>query len=304
LLSALVTLRTGQTAEEYARRNIFEPLGIRAYSWPTDKQGNSRGWGDLKLLSPDMARLGYLFLHKGRWNGKQVVSSRWVEEATRKHINAPGAAGYGYQWWLRDDPPRYEALGRAGQRITVLPSLDAVVVFTGGGFEPSEVGDFIGRALRGDRLPEDPAGYAVLKEKVAAAARAPAPRQVPPVSSIAREISGKRYLLETNPMGLASFSFTFGGGDAAVFRLGYPDRTESRPLGLDGVYRVTRETPDAEPDAVKGEWISQSEFRMFFNEFTESKLRIAEFAFGGDGVVLRVTDPYDALDTTIPGTAE
>ncbi len=125
----------------------------------------------------------------------------------------------GTSWWLRDDPPRYEALGRAGQRITVLPSLDAVVVFTGGGFEPSEVGDFVGRALRGDRLPEDPAGYAVLKEKVAAAARAPDPRQVPPVSSIAREISGKRYVLETNPMGVTSFSFTFGGGYTAVFHL-------------------------------------------------------------------------------------
>ena len=181
LLSALVTLRTGQTAEEFARQNLFGPLGIRDISWPTDAQGNSRGWGDLMMRSPDMAKIGYLFLKKGRWGGKQIVSRRWVEEATRKHIDAPGAAGYGYQWWLRDDPQRFEALGRAGQRITVHPSLDAVVVFTGGGFEPGDVGAFLRAALRSDRpLPEDPAGYAMLQAKIAATARvivvsAPAP---------------------------------------------------------------------------------------------------------------------------------
>jgi len=305
LLSALVTLRTGQTANEFARQNLFDPLGISAYSWPTDDQGNSFGWGDLKLRSPDMARIGYLFLKGGRWNGKQVVSQRWTEEATRKHIDAEGAAGYGYQWWLRDDPPRFEALGRAGQRITVIPALDTVVVFTGGGCEPGDVGAFIGGALRSDRpLPEDPSGYTMLQEKIAAAAKPPAPRQVPPLPAMAAEISGRHYMLEKNNLGLVSIGFRFDGGDTALLDPGLAGRRESRPVGLDGVYRVSRTSPEAQPVAVKGEWISESELVFTYNEFTEVHNRFARAAFAGDGIALRVSDPYDDLDITIGGQAE
>jgi CubicO group peptidase (beta-lactamase class C family) len=114
LLSAIVGLRTGRSAEEFARENLFGPLGIHAWLWPSDGQGNSHGWGDLRMKSADMARIGYLFLGKGRREGKQVFSSLWVEEATRRRVEAGGTAGYGYQWWLQKDPPRFDALGRAG----------------------------------------------------------------------------------------------------------------------------------------------------------------------------------------------
>ena len=302
LLSALVTLRTGLTAKEFAQQNLFDPLGIRNISWPTDSQGNSRGWGDLRMRSPDMARIGYLFLKKGRWDGKQIVSSRWVEETTRKHIEAPGAAGYGYQWWLRDDPPRFEALGRAGQRITVLPSLDTVVVFTGGGFEPADVGAFIGGALRSNRpLAEDPAGYSMLQAKIAAAASPPGAQPVPGLPPIAMNISGKQYALDKNGLGLLSIRFTFAGGDTALLDLQLADRLESHPLGLDGVYRVSRQSPDAQPVAVKGAWLSENEFGFTYNEFAAAQNTIARAVFQGDGISLSVKDPFNNLDMIIAG---
>jgi CubicO group peptidase (beta-lactamase class C family) len=304
LLSALVTLRTGQTAEEFARQNLFGPLGIRDISWPTDAQGNSRGWGDLMMKSPDMAKIGYLFLKKGRWDGKQIVSRRWVEEATRKHIDAPGAAGYGYQWWLRDDPPRFEALGRAGQRITVHPSLDAVVVFTGGGFEPGDVGSFLGAALRSDRpLPEDPAGYAMLQAKIAAAASPPAAQPVPALPPIAMAISGKKYALEKNGLGILTIQFAFTGGDTALLEMTLEEGRESHPVGLDGVYRVSRQSPDAPPVAVKGEWLSEKEFCFTYNAFAKAENIAARAVFQGDGISLTVKDPYNNLDMTIAGHA-
>jgi CubicO group peptidase (beta-lactamase class C family) len=302
LLSALLTLRTGQTAEAFAGQHLFGPLGISDFSWPADSQGITRGWGDLKLLSPDMAKIGYLFLKKGRWNGTQVVPRRWVEDATRKHIDAEGAAGYGYQWWLRDDPSRFEALGRAGQRITVLPSLDTIVVFTGGGFEPADVGAFLGKALRSDGpLPADPAGYALLQEKITAASKPPTPRPVPLLPRIASEVSGTEYLLESNGLGLTSIGFTFDGGDTARLDLGFADRRESRIVGLDGVYRVTRDDPESKPVAVKGEWISENELGITYNEFTESKCTTVRITFQGDRIVLRVGDPYNDLDSSITG---
>jgi CubicO group peptidase (beta-lactamase class C family) len=305
LLSALVTLRTGLTTEEFARKNLFGPLGIREISWPTDAQGISTGWGDLMMRSPDMARIGYLFLKNGRWDGKQIVSSRWVKEATQKHIDAPGAAGYGYQWWLRGDPPRFEALGRAGQRITVLPSLDAVVVFTGGGFEPADVGGFIGAALRSDRpLPEDPAGYSMLQAKIAAAASPPAAKPAAVLPPLAMEISGRHYALDENDLGLLSIGFTFSGGDTALLEIGLGVRQESHAIGLDGVYRISRQSPEAQPVAVRGAWLDEKEFGFTYNQFTAATNRTVRAVFQGDSISLKVTDPDDALDVTIAGHAE
>lgn len=302
LLSALITLRTGQTAEEFARQNLFGPLGIRNFSWRTDAQGNTRGWSDLMMTSPDMARIGYLFLKKGRWDGKQIVSRRWVEEATRKYIAASSTAGYGYQWWLQKDPPRFEALGRAGQRITVIPQLDVVVVFTGGGFEPADVGRFIASALRSDRpIPEDPAGYSMLQEKIAAAASPPAAQPVPELPPIAMKISGRQYALDKNGLGLLSIGFTFAGGDTALLELKLEDRRESHPVGLDGVYRVSGQSLDSRPIAVRGAWLSKKEFVFTYNDFTAAENTTAHAVFQGDGISLKVTDPFNDLDMTITG---
>jgi CubicO group peptidase (beta-lactamase class C family) len=302
LLSALITLRTGQTAEEFARQNLFGPLGIQNFSWRADPQGNTRGWSDLMMTSPDMARIGYLFLKDGRWDGRQIVSRRWVKEATRKHIEPQGAAGYGYQWWLQKDPPRFEALGRAGQRITVIPQLNLVVVFTGGGFEPADAGRFIASALRSNRpIPEDPAGYSILQEKIAAAARPPAAQRVPELPPIAREISGKQYALDKNGLGLLSIGFIFKGGDTALLELNLEDRRESHHAGLDGVYRVSRQSPTSRPVAVRGGWLSKKEFAFTYNDFTAAEDATVHAVFKRDGISLKVTDPYDDLDMTITG---
>jgi CubicO group peptidase (beta-lactamase class C family) len=304
LLSALVALRTGRTTEEFARQNLFGPLGIHDIVWPTDSQGISRGWGDLMMLSTDMAKVGYLFLKNGRWEGHQIVSSRWVKEATRKHIDVPDGAGYGYQWWVRDDPPRFEALGRAGQRITVLPSLDTVVVFTGGGFEPADVGAFIGAALRSDRsLPEDPTACAKLQDKIAAATSLPPALPVPDPPPIALAVSGRQYTLDKNALGLLSIRFTFAGGDTAMLEMGLIDRLESHPIGLDGVYRVSRQDSGERPVAVSGSWLSGKEFTFTYNEFTSAQKTVGRALFEGDGISLKVSDPYNALDLTIAGRA-
>ncbi len=303
LLSAIVTARTGQTEEDFARDNLFGPLGIRAWSWPST-QGISHGWGDLRLRSTDMAKIGYLFLNKGRWEGKQVVSARWVQEATRRRSEPGGSAGYGYQWWLQKDPARFEALGRAGQRITVIPGLGVVMVFTGGGFEPKDVGDRVGQALRSDKaIPEDPEGFAVLQRKVAAAAAPPAAQPVAPLPDTARQVSGKVFALEQNPMGLRAISFAFDEGDTAVFGL-RTDREESWPVGLDGVYRVSPGAPGSSPVGLKGLWKSEQEFDFLFNDFTAAQLIHARVVFQGNELLLRLEDPWDALDLAVRGTAQ
>ena len=83
LLSAMLTRATGTSTLAFAREKLFEPLGIRAVEWPTDPQGIARGWGDLRMHPRDMAKIGFLMLHQGRWEGRRIVPRGWVREATR-----------------------------------------------------------------------------------------------------------------------------------------------------------------------------------------------------------------------------
>ncbi|MGB2955242.1 MAG: serine hydrolase [Anaerolineales bacterium] len=129
LLSAIITEITGLSSNEFAEINLFAPLGITDLSWPTNPQGINIGWGELRMLPTDMAKIGYLYLGGGVWDGEQIVPTAWVEDSTRKHISATLEDGYGYQWWV-DDSGIYLALGYAGQFIFVVPEKELVVVFT------------------------------------------------------------------------------------------------------------------------------------------------------------------------------
>ncbi len=130
ILSAALRQATGQNTLEYAQSYLFEPLGITNLAWEADRQGTSIGGWGLDLAPRDMAKLGYLYLHNGVWEGKQIVSNQWVQEATKKRIDTGGRLGYGYQWWIYDTHGAYAALGRYGQMIWVCPELDLVVVTT------------------------------------------------------------------------------------------------------------------------------------------------------------------------------
>jgi CubicO group peptidase (beta-lactamase class C family) len=130
LLSAVVQQATGMNPRAFAEQKLFKPLGISNFTWETDSAGLPIGGWGLQLTPRDMAKLGYLFLHGGQWDGKQIVSNAWVENATRKHTPGDGSLGYGYQWWTYPSLEAYTALGRYGQTIFVIPRLDLVIVTT------------------------------------------------------------------------------------------------------------------------------------------------------------------------------
>jgi CubicO group peptidase (beta-lactamase class C family) len=145
LLSAVITARTGESLEAFARRNLFDAMGIRQLLWPADPQGLSHGWGDLHLYPRDMAKLGYLYLHAGKWDGRQLVSEEWVRTSLEPHATVRAGVGYGYSWWINVARESHipEAEGRAGQRISIVPDKDAVVVFTAGGADTDEVAPYL-----------------------------------------------------------------------------------------------------------------------------------------------------------------
>ena len=130
ILAGILYGATGQDLADFARENLFEPLGIKNYRWENDRQGIPIGGWGLELTARDMAKLGYLYLHEGKWEDKTIVSSSWVQAATKEHISTGGRLGYGYQWWTYPTHGAYTALGRDGQTIFVVPELDMVIVTT------------------------------------------------------------------------------------------------------------------------------------------------------------------------------
>lgn len=130
LLSAIVQQTTGKNTRDFAEEYLFKPLGISNAVWDTDAAGIPIGGWGLQITPREMAKLGYLYLHHGEWEGQQIVSDSWVEEATKRHTQAEDEWGYGYQWWTYPPVGAYAAWGLYGQTIFVIPGSDLVVVTT------------------------------------------------------------------------------------------------------------------------------------------------------------------------------
>lgn len=135
VLSAVVGRKTGMPASEFARRELFDPIGIGPVTWPADPNGVSTGGYGVRMTARDAAKFGYLFLNDGVWDGRQVVPSGWVRESTRRQSEGhPWFGEYGLHWWLRPLGDRrarsaFFAMGYGGQYIFVVPTLDLVAVF-------------------------------------------------------------------------------------------------------------------------------------------------------------------------------
>jgi len=136
LLGAVVAHVSGIPADEYAEDFLFEPIGIMDSHWiSTSSSGElGAGWG-LFLKPRDMARFGQLYLNKGIHEGKQIISSEWVEQSTQNKVEE---IGYAYHWWCYDFNidgqliKTFAASGNGGQMIFVVNELNMVVVFTAG----------------------------------------------------------------------------------------------------------------------------------------------------------------------------
>ena len=148
-LGTIFEKETGRDIYDALESDLVKPIGMRDF----DRASHRRS-GDAKasmhlayhmnFSTRDMARIGYLMLREGNWNGTQVVPAAWVRESTRaftpvSEMNPPqrrkGPFGYGYLWWVWDGPQAtgpyrgaYTGLGAVGQQITIMPALNLVVV--------------------------------------------------------------------------------------------------------------------------------------------------------------------------------
>ena len=172
VLSAIVTKRTGETLTEYLTPRLFGPLGITKYYWETCPKGITKGGWGLFLCAEDMAKLGQLYLQRGKWNGQQLVSEYWIEISTTRHLKTQNDTyGYGYQLWMEQRPGSFEYNGMLGQNVIIYPDMDMVLVTNAGNkemFQDCIMLNIIRKYFPvnyhpADVLPENPLSYSLLK---------------------------------------------------------------------------------------------------------------------------------------------
>jgi CubicO group peptidase (beta-lactamase class C family) len=145
LLSGIIANTTGQSTEEFAEENLFEPLGITHWEWDVEPNDLTDTGGGLVLHPVNMVMFGYLFLKNGLLNGEQIVSENWVRESTAVHMTnyqdtvTGEFRDYGYLWWRHPDErvdnyletnDLFFTRGAHGQRVFVIPHLNMVVGIT------------------------------------------------------------------------------------------------------------------------------------------------------------------------------
>ena len=173
VLSAIITERTGMSMDEYLKPRLFEPLGITDYLWEKCPRGITKGGWGLFMHTEDMAKLGQLYLNKGKWNGKQIIPESWAEASVTKKVDSiEGTYGYGYQLWMEERPRSFEYNGMLGQNVLIYPDVDMVIVTNAGNeelFQDNVMLNIIRKYFPVDwmpkeTLPENPIAYAKLQE--------------------------------------------------------------------------------------------------------------------------------------------
>lgn len=149
MMGEVLRRATGMSLDDFAAQKLFMPLGIERFEWAQYAHGPVYLVGDVLLRPRDLARFGQLILQRGSWNGVQIVPAEWIDIATTEfisvaHTGYKGFQGYGFHWWRKTFYVGTSSLsaicadGLAGQAIMIFPSLDMVVVVTGGNYDRPE----------------------------------------------------------------------------------------------------------------------------------------------------------------------
>jgi hypothetical protein len=245
---------------EYADEVLFQPLGITSAQWELAPEGVQSGDG-LYLAPYDMARIGYLYLNEGEWNGQRIVSADWVERSTQPDVNED----YGYMWWIFDG--YFLAAGHRGQLILVAPELDMVIVTT----SEFDIFPIIGPmeeflfpfVQTNEQLPENPSEAERLATEVQQFT-APQAEELAAVPDTQNLVDGQRYVFEPNDLNWDAMTLTFSETEA-IFTLETATTVETFNVGLDGIARINLTNNPQRflsntPVAMNGEWTRETTF--------------------------------------------
>ena len=297
MLGAILHQITGQTLEQYLAPRLFQPLDITGYDWEVSPQGlNTAGYG-LRVRTEDIARLGQLYLQKGVWKGRTILTEDWVKEATSAQTtsqvnNGDWSQGYGYQFW-RCTHNFYRGDGAYGQFCIVMPEHDAVLAVTGQSPDMQQSMNIIWDTLPGGMqagvLPENVEGMSKLKKELAVLGL-PVTKGMASVAA-ASSYDGKKWVMEGNSLGVDSLQLNFSRKGCrltvgnAVLDLGWErwllnDRREAYVFGVKELFPM--------PSRMAGTaaWVNDHTLQL--------NIRMVEGIFGD-----RITCVFEGAQVTV-----
>jgi CubicO group peptidase (beta-lactamase class C family) len=294
IMSAVLTEASGRSLLELSTEYLFEPLGITEVQWRQGPQGYYVGGAELFLTPRDLAKFATMFLHRGRWNGEQIVPEEWVEESTAAQVEIPGwGIDYGY-WWYRREAESFFGMGWNGQVISIQSDENVVAVITAAAPGTGDVifADYDEETVQDEPRAPNPQAAAEL-DRLCAELANPEPEPVPELPQVATTISGRRYSIDENPRNIESIEFEFPGGDVAVMRMERTSEEYELEVGLDGIYRLTEtgelgRMPHGNRFALRGRWISESDFQLDYHEMGDPTRGELLFSFTENTVNLDV----------------
>ena len=322
---------TGMDTISFAREHLFDPLEIKDIQWEKSPMGIDIGWARMWLKPHDMAKIGLLYLQKGRWESQQIIPARWIEESLTAHsfpkkyryvynekgkvdrmtsggiwmftnLARPFADGYGYQWWL-DKSGMYSAVGVGGQFIMVVPKENLVVVFTSklsgaDSFFPVKMLDkyILPAIVSNESIDANETAQYELSLLSEPPSQVVKPQPLQELPAIALEISDETYSLDSNPWKYNNFELIFAPEkDYAEFSYTAKENdVVNYRVGLNGVFQLT-ETNNNTYAAV-GSWISPNTFSIDYEIIGYTTKDKWTFTFDRDEILIEevgVTGKYN-----------
>ena len=186
MLAAVLRRVTGQGLTEYLIPRLYEPLGITNYPWEACPMGTEKGGWGLSLCIEDLAKIAQLYLNKGEWNGRRLLSEEWIDMATSPQIATPNGEinqGYGFQIWMNANGV-YQFNGAFGQYAVMFPHINAAaIIFSGSNqlFAKTSLMQALSSCLwsaADSPLPQYPEGYKRLMEYTSSLVFSPTPSRI------------------------------------------------------------------------------------------------------------------------------
>lgn len=310
LLSAIVAKLAGKSTSDFAQERLFGPLGIAPPFWRRDPQGLPIGGFGLAMRPRDMAKIGYLYLRNGAWEGRQLLPSDFLEAIGHASISMNSRyqpeLRYANQFWAIPDKHVYMAVGYHCQVIMVLPKQDIVAVMTAKDFcQFGKLADEISGAVKSDQaLPTDATAAEQLAKSVADVSTEK-PMRVGARPASASAISGRTYKFSDNIMGVKTLTLFLADENPRYVVetfAGDPVRRHlDGPIGLDGLYRKSPPGPFG-VRAAKGAWQSEQTFVFDLQYVGLGEAVTWPLTFDGDKVVLRIK-ARDGREVSVEGAA-
>jgi hypothetical protein len=297
-MSQILDVSSGKGLLELSEKYLFEPLGIKLVHWEMGPNGYYFGGDKLWLTPRAMAKFGYLFLNDGKWGDEQVIPEEWVRESIKNRFDEfpdTNFTGYGYWWWLGKNGS-YFARGAFGQIISIYPDEDIVVVFTGASNSHWHLltNEYIFPAIKSaGPLPPNPAANNRIK-MITRDLELPVSLSPRPLPETAKNISGKKFLLQKNDLDFSELTFYFEESNQCRLSIKYEDNLLDMLVGLDEVYRVNDGIKwgiksEKNIIALKGNWKDENTFIMEFHEVGEPWYLDVELEFDEDSLISSFT---------------